>query len=97
MQARVVIFGMLIDDDVLYRGIENQPYAAFSSLYLSDLLSFHILDNEIFVKDFREILQAGVVIFDMQVDDDVLYGGIENQPSSAYSSLYLSIFFLSII
>ena len=37
-------------------------------------------------------LQARVFIFGMQVDNDVLYGGIANQPSPAYSSLYLFIF-----
>ena len=45
-----------------------------------------------FVKDFCETMQARVVIFDMQVDNDVLYGGIANQPSPAYSSLYVSNF-----
>ena len=45
-----------------------------------------------FVKDFCEILQAGVVIFGKQVDNDVLYLGIVNQHSPAYSSLYLSHF-----
>ena len=45
---------------------------------------------KIFVKDFCEIVQARVVILGMQVDNDVLYCGIVNQPSSAYSSLYLS-------
>ena len=42
-----------------------------------------------FVEDFCEIVQAGVVIFGKQVDNDVLYRGIMNQPSHAYSSLYL--------
>ena len=37
--ARVAIFGMQVDNDVLYRGIANQPYHAYSSLYLSDFLS----------------------------------------------------------
>ena len=37
-----------------------------------------------FVKDFCETMQARVVIFGMQVDNDVLYGGIANQPSPAY-------------
>ena len=41
-----------------------------------------------FDKDFCEIVQAGVVIFGKQVENDVLYLGIANQPS-AYSSLYL--------
>ena len=44
-----------------------------------------------FVKDFCETVQARVVIFGEQVDNDVLYRGIANQPT-AYSSLYLSIF-----
>ena len=95
VQARVVIFGMQLDNDVLYRGIANQPSPAYSSLYSSDFLSFHTLNDEIFVKDFSETVQARVVIFGKQVDNDVLYRGIVNQPSPAYSSLYLS-FFLSL-
>ena len=92
VQARVIIFGMQVDNDVLYRGIANQPSPSYSSLYLSDFLSFHTLNDEIFVKDFSETVQARVVIFGMQVDNDVLYRGFVNQPSPAYSSLYLSIF-----
>ena len=92
VQARVVIFGMQVDNGVLYRGIANQPSPAYSSLYLSNFLSFHTLNDEIFVKDFCETVQARVVIFGMWVDNDVLYRGIANQPSPAYSSLYLSIF-----
>ena len=37
-----------------------------------------------FVKDFCETVQARVVIFGMQVDNDVLYCGIKNKPSLAY-------------
>ena len=92
VQARVVIFGMQVDNDVLYRGIANQPSPAYSSLYLSNFLSFHTSNDETFVKDFSETVQAGVFMFGMQVDNDVLYRGIANQPSPAYSSLYLSIF-----
>ena len=47
VQARVVIFGEQVDNDVLYRGIANQPSPAYSSLYLSNFLSFHTLDDEI--------------------------------------------------
>ena len=47
-----------------------------------------------FIKDFCETVQARVVIFDMQVDNDVLYREIANHPSHAYSSLYLSNFLL---
>ena len=45
-----------------------------------------------FVKDFCETVEARVFIFGMQVDNNVLYGGIANQHSPAYSSLYLSDF-----
>ena len=48
VQARVVIFGKQVDDDMLYRGIANQPSPAYSFLYLSDFLSFHSLKYEIF-------------------------------------------------
>ena len=92
VQARVVIFGVQVDNDVLYRGIANQPSPAYSFLYLSNFVSVHTLNDEIFVKDFSETLQARVFIFGMQVDNDVLYSGIANQPTPAYSSLYLSIF-----
>ena len=48
VQARVVIFGKQVDNDVLYRGIANQPSPAYLSMYLSNFLSFHTLNNEIF-------------------------------------------------
>ena len=48
VKARVVIFGMQVDNDVLYRGIANPPSPAYSSLYLSKFLSFHTLNEEIF-------------------------------------------------
>ena len=92
VQARVFIFGMQVDNDVLYCGIANQPSPNYSSLYLSNFLSFHTLYDEIFVKDFCKTVQARVFIFSEQVDNDVLYREIANQPSPAYSSLYFSIF-----
>ena len=52
VQARVVIFGEQVDNDVLYRGIANQPSPAYSSLYLSNFLAFHTLNNEIFRQRF---------------------------------------------
>ena len=39
VQARVVIFGKLVNNDVLYRVTANQPSHAYSSLCLSDFLS----------------------------------------------------------
>ena len=52
VQARVVIFGMQVDNDVLYHGIVNHPSHSFSSLYLSKFLSFHTLNNEVFRERF---------------------------------------------
>ena len=52
VKARVVIFGMQVDNDVLYRGIANQTSPAYSSLYLSNFLSFHTLNDEIFRQRF---------------------------------------------
>ena len=52
VQARVFIFGMQVDNDVLYRGIANQPSHAYSSLYLSYFLSFYTLNDKIFRQRF---------------------------------------------
>ena len=52
MQARVFILNMHVDDDVLYRGIANQPSDVYFSLYLSEFLSFHTLNDEIFHQRF---------------------------------------------
>ena len=52
VQATVVIFGMQVDNDVMYRGIANQPSTAYSSLYLSNFLSFHSFSDEIFRQRF---------------------------------------------
>ena len=96
-QARVVVFGEQVDNDVEYRGIANQPSPAYSSLYLSSFLSFHTLNDEIFVKDFCETVQARVVIFGMHVDNDVLYRGIANQPFPLILPCICPIFFLSML
>ena len=99
VEARVFIFGMKVDNDVLYRGIVNQPSPAYSSLYLSDFLSFHTFNDEIFVKDFSETVQARVFIFGMQVDNEVLYSGIAISLlllilPSIYLFFFLSTFFV---
>ena len=92
VQARVVIFGMQVDNDVLYHDITSQS----SSLILPCICPIFFLSilrmMKFFVKDFCETEQARVVIFCMQIDNHLLYRGIRNQPSSAYSSLYLSNF-----
>ena len=50
--CKLVIFGMQVDNNVLYRGIANQTSPAYSSLYLSNFLSFHTLNDEIFHERF---------------------------------------------
>ena len=50
-----------------------------------------------FVKDFSETMQARVVIFGEQLDNDVLYHGIANQPSPLILHCNYPIFFLSIL
>ena len=52
VQARAVIFGMQVDNDVLYRWFANQPSDAYFYLYLSDFLSFHTLNGEFFFQRF---------------------------------------------
>ena len=52
LQARVVIFGMQVDNDVLYCGIAIQLSPAYSSMCLSNFLSFHSLNDEIFRQRF---------------------------------------------
>ena len=52
VQVKVVILGMQVDSDVSYRGIANQPSHAYSSLYLSNFLSFLTLIDENFCQRF---------------------------------------------
>ena len=94
--ARVVISGIQIDDNMLYCGIVNQA----SALILPSICPVCFLSKlgimKFFIKDFCQAMQARVVVFGMQIVSNMLYLGIANQPSAAYSSLYL-IFFLSIL
>ena len=92
MQVRMVIFGMQVDDVLLYRGIENECSPAYSSLYLFSFLSFHTLKNKIVYRRMLTNMQARIVIFGMQVDKDLWYCEIENQSSPAESFLYKSNF-----
>ena len=52
VQARVIMFGVQVDNDVLYHGIANQLSPAYSPLYLSNFLSFRTLNDEIFHQRF---------------------------------------------
>ena len=47
VEARVVIFGIEVDNDVFYDGIANQLFHVYSPLYLFNFLSFHTLNKEI--------------------------------------------------
>ena len=43
---------MQVNNVVLYRGVANQSFHDYSYLYMSDFLSFHMLNNEIFRQRF---------------------------------------------
>ena len=45
VQARVVIFGKQVYNDVFYRRIANQPSQAYCSLYLPNFLSIFGIMN----------------------------------------------------
>ena len=81
----MLIFGMQVDGDLLYHGIESQP-SAYSGLYLSNFLSFHTL-MEFSVKDFST-MQTRVLIFGMQVDD-VLYRDLDPASSCLFVPVYV--------
>ena len=61
MQARIVIFGMQVDNDVWYCGIANQPHA-YSSPYLLDFLSLHIWNNGFLYPRFEKVRSILVYI-----------------------------------
>ena len=48
VQARLVIFGMQNDHDILYHWIVNQPSHFFLTCICPVFLSFHSLNNEVF-------------------------------------------------
>ena len=50
VQPRVVIFGKQVDNDVSW---DCEPaFSSYSSMYLSDFLSFHTLNDETFRQRF---------------------------------------------
>ena len=92
-QARIVIFGMQVGDDLMYRRIENQPSPAYSSLHFSNSILSILKIMKFCVKDYSTARQARMVIFGMQIDDDLLYREIENHSSPAYFAIFLRVFF----
>ena len=91
MQARMLIFGLQVVDNISYCGLGHQPSLAYPSQYLSSFLFFHILRNQLFL-NFSTPIQARMLIFGKPVDDGLLYGGIEKQSFPAYSYVHLSNF-----
>ena len=74
MQARVVIFVMQVDDDILYRGIENQSFSCLFSPCICPIFFRSLLwIIKFFIKAFFTTIQARLVIFGIKVDDDMLY------------------------
>ena len=95
--ARILVFGMQVDDDLLYPGIGNQPSPVYFSLYLSNFLSNHTLMTDIFIKDFSTIMHTRMLIFGMQIGDDLFYHEIGNHISTVYSSCICPFFFPSLL
>ena len=85
LQARIFIFGMQVDKNVLYLGIANQPSPAYSFLYLSIFFSLYIFRQRYLHNCIGQKLQIWYLV-------DKLYCGIENRPPPICSSLYLFIF-----
>ena len=77
------IFGLQVDNDRLYRGIENRHSLIYSSLYLSIFLL-----STFFVKDISTTINdRNWFIFGKKNTNDKLYRGIDNCP--VCFSLYL--------
>ena len=75
----MLIFDMQCDNDLFLHMVYW-----FTSVHPAVLPSIPFL-VKFWVKDFFTTMQARMLIFGMQVDDDLLYHGIENQPAPAYS------------
>ena len=71
MQARMVIFGVQVEYFLLYRGNENQPSTDYSPMYSIFFLSV-LRNNEIFRQRYLHNRASCMIIFGMQVDDDVV-------------------------
>ena len=78
---------MSIDNDLLHRGIENRHFPVYSSLYMSFILSLHIL-----VRDISTTKEDRNFIFGIQNKSNKLYFGTENQLSFICAYLYLFTF-----
>ena len=72
-------------------GLRTSLLLLFFSVYVRFSFFPYTLNDEIFVKDFSETVRATVVIFGMQVDNDVLYRGIANHTVGLRTSLLLLI------
>ena len=88
LQARMVIFSIQIDDNLLYCGTENQASLAYIFLYLSEFLSFLTLNMQCFVADLTATLQGRLVILGVHIDNDSLSPGIAIQPYPAKFIMY---------
>ena len=85
LQIRTFIFSTHLFH--IYCGIVILPYLAYTScIYLIFIRSSILRIKPFFSKSSMQSLQVRVDLFGMHVDKS-LYGGIENQPSSAPSTL----------
>ena len=74
MKARIFVFGMQVDDDLFYRSFGNKLiFLIFLPIFFLSILWM----MKMFVKYFPTTVQARMLIFGMQVDDELFYPGIE--------------------
>ena len=75
-------------------GVKSDFLTVLALPCISQIFFLSILwKMKFFVVDFSRTMQDRMVIFGSQVHDALLYRGILNQSSPAYSSLYCPIFF----
>ena len=67
-----------VENALLYRGIENQGSPACSTCICPAYILSILRIMKFCVKDISTIVQGRIVIFGMQVDDALMYHGIES-------------------
>ena len=86
-QAKKVIFGTLVDNDVCIVGLQTS-FLIFILLCICPIFFLSIFQiMKVFIKDFCETVPVGGVIFCMQDDNDVLRDG-----EPAFSCLFFPAF-----
>ena len=68
-QARMIIFGIQADEDLLYHGIENRPFPAYSLSVFVQFLCFNTSKNEFLSKIKTSITRMNDFNYKTEADD----------------------------